>query len=371
MIDESAPLRVGFAIPGDEETVRTAVSGGYEYDRRLLSGLPEAGVEVSLIPLPRAFPEATAAQIAATAEALSGFDGPLLIDGLGFCAIDAATAQAVGGRAAALLHHPLYIEPGLNAGQAKTVEAREREMLAASAAIVVTSQATAEDAVARFGFEPSVLHVAPPGVDRPKLLCKPSGQRLTADGVKILSVGAVIPRKGYLELVQALARLEGENGVPAWRLEIAGPLNADPAYAAEVRGLITERGLADKITLLGPLAPPALAQAYQTADLFVSASRLEGFGMAAAEATAHGLPVVAASPAIWAWAPWAVRVPSQGLDDTLIEGLSATLPPLLHDEHTRAAAVAASRRGAAGLPRWEQTVRVVAAALRTLTKENG
>lgn len=366
----SWPLRVGFAIPGDAETVRTAVSGGYEYDRRLLAGLPEIGVGVELIPLPRAFPTPTPAQINDTTRALAAFEGPLLIDGLGFCAMEAAAAQAVGPRSAALLHHPLYIEPGLTAAQAAAVEAREREVLASAAVIVVTSAATADDAAVRFGLDRAAIHVAPPGVDRPVEWRNPIGSQPKSSPLQLLSVGAVIPRKGYLALIDALARLESEPGTPAWRLMIAGPLDPDPAHVDEVRRRIVDLGLDDRIALLGPLEPEALSQAYRAADVFISAARLEGFGMAAAEAVAHGAPLIAASPAVWAWAPWAARVVSEEGDEALVDSLSATLRPLLHDEHARASAAAASRHGAVALPRWEDTVRAVAAALGALTGEN-
>src|SRR5262249_11205793 len=52
-------------------------------------------------------------------------------------------------------------------------------------------------------------------------------------------------------------------------------------------------GLEQRITLAGELAPAALTRAYRTADLFVLPSFHEGYGMAYAEAMAHGLPIIA------------------------------------------------------------------------------
>ena len=50
--------------------------------------------------------------------------------------------------------------------------------------------------------------------------------------------------------------------------------------------------MADRVTLRGELDDTELAAAYDRADLFVLATLRETYGMAVAEALAHGLPVV-------------------------------------------------------------------------------
>jgi glycosyltransferase involved in cell wall biosynthesis len=50
--------------------------------------------------------------------------------------------------------------------------------------------------------------------------------------------------------------------------------------------------LTDRIAVLGAISSEHLASLYDTADLFVLASYFEGYGMAYAEALAHGLPVI-------------------------------------------------------------------------------
>ena len=98
------------------------------------------------------------------------------------------------------------------------------------------------------------------------------------------------PRKAQVLLVRALAGVGG-----AWELTIGGSLERDPATGAALRAAIGELGLADRVHLPGELGEAELADAYASADLFVSASLYEGYGMALAEALAHGLPIVAAA----------------------------------------------------------------------------
>ena len=117
----------------------------------------------------------------------------------------------------------------------------------------------------------------------------PRAQAQTSDGVmRLLAVGAVVPRKGYDVLVAALATL---TDLP-WQLTIAGDRTRDRDTAAQLEADIARHGLGDRIAVLGAVSPQRLAELYADADLFVLASHFEGYGMAYAEAIAHGLPVI-------------------------------------------------------------------------------
>lgn len=341
-----AALRVGFAIPGDAAVLRDTISGGYAYDRRLIAGLRALGAEPVHLPLPRAFPIAGAADQAAARAALTGFDGVLLVDGLGFQSIAPDLAAALGPRLVALMHHPLMLEDGLTAAEKTAVEAGERAVMAAAAAVLVTSEPTARAAAEIFGLPLESIAVAPPGVDP-----APRAAAL-GDPPLILSVGSVIPRKGYGALIAALGLLRDLD----WRLEIIGPTDPDPAHAADLARQIAALGLEDRIALTGPEAPEALSARYGAADLFVSAATLEGYGMAAAEAINHGLPILAAAAAIADWAPHAARVaPPQDA-----AAFAAALRPLILDRDLRRAAAEASWRARDQLPRWERTAEIAA-----------
>jgi glycosyltransferase involved in cell wall biosynthesis len=77
-----------------------------------------------------------------------------------------------------------------------------------------------------------------------------------------------------------------------WRLTIAGDLTRDPDEAARLQAGISQHKVTSRIAVLGAVSSERLAALYDDADLFVLASRFEGYGMAYAEALSHGLPVI-------------------------------------------------------------------------------
>ena len=66
-----------------------------------------------------------------------------------------------------------------------------------------------------------------------------------------------------------------------------------PSYTAALHRFVDELGLHDAVTFRGALSDAALADAVADADVFVLASRHEGFGVPVLEAMASGVPVVA------------------------------------------------------------------------------
>ena len=98
----------------------------------------------------------------------------------------------------------------------------------------------------------------------------------------------MLPVKGYDLLIAAVATL---NEMP-WRLTIAGDRTRNPAAAAQLDADIEAHGLGNRVTVLGAVPPERIIELYLASDVFVLASRFEGYGMALAEAIAHGLPVV-------------------------------------------------------------------------------
>jgi glycosyltransferase involved in cell wall biosynthesis len=78
------------------------------------------------------------------------------------------------------------------------------------------------------------------------------------------------------------------------QLTIAGSLEADPAYARACQSFVaTQPELAERVTFTGALSPSSVVTLLSTSNLLVSASRMESFGMAIAEARTLGVPVLA------------------------------------------------------------------------------
>ncbi|WP_146617925.1 glycosyltransferase family 4 protein, partial [Rhodoplanes serenus] len=155
------------------------------------------------------------------------------------------------------------------------------------------------------------------------------------------AVGAVVPRKGYDVLVAALARLADLD----WRLTIAGATDRDPATAAALVRQIVDLGLGDRVVVAGAVPDDRLAALYAASDVFVLASRFEGYGMAFSEAVAYGLPVVGTTAgAIPDTVPAGTGLLVPPDDPT---ALAAALRTLITDEATRTRIAAAARAAAA------------------------
>jgi glycosyltransferase involved in cell wall biosynthesis len=103
---------------------------------------------------------------------------------------------------------------------------------------------------------------------------------------KLLCVGRLIPIKGHIVLLRALA--EARQRLPALRLDIAGRGPLEPA----LRALAKELEVEDAVTFLGHVAP--IQRAIERSAIVVVPSMGEGFGMVALEAMERARPVIAA-----------------------------------------------------------------------------
>jgi glycosyltransferase involved in cell wall biosynthesis len=335
--------RVTWAIPGDIATL----TGGYAYDRRVIAELKGLGWEVDVVGLGSGFRAPSAAQ-QASAEALllaTPHRHPLVVDGLAFGALPEIAARLRRARpVVALIHHPLALETGLTAEEAARLEISERAALAAARCVVATSRWTADLLIDRFGVPSERMAVVLPGTDRVPFSVGSGGGLL-----RLISVGAIVPRKGFDILVEAFAPLRHLR----WHLVIVGDRQRDVAAVARLDSIIGRYGLAQRIDCLGTVSTDRLAELYGCADLFVLASRLEGYGMAFAEALAHGLPIVGttggATPRTVPAAASRLVAPGD------IGALTGVLRELIEDDGRRRALAAAARAAAATLPTWSES----------------
>ncbi|MBQ1124309.1 glycosyltransferase [Streptomyces sp. B15] len=172
----------------------------------------------------------------------------------------------------------------------------------------VAVSGTVADRLRRWGVPEARLCTVPNGIDAARFRFDPAvrdavRQRLdlAPDAFVVAGVGRLVAGKRFDTLVDAVAE------VPGARLLLAGDGPERPALRARAAA----RGVADRVLLLGECAgglgggPDRTAEApdvpgvLAAADVFVSPSEEESFGLAALEALAAGLPVLyAACPAI-------------------------------------------------------------------------
>ena len=338
-----------FAVPGDLRSP----TGGYAYDRRVMERLPDFGVSVVHLPLPGSFPNPSHEDAAETIRLIEGRETPsiLVVDGLAYGAFTQPLLDRLDGRVIALVHHPLFLETGLP--HARKVELRDTETAALMRAdhIIVTSRATKRILTEHMGLSPHKMTVAEPGTD-------PAG-RATGTGVPlhILAVGAIMPRKGYDVLVEALAKIKDLD----WRLTIAGALDRHPASTDHLRAAFDGHNLQDRIQLAGKVVPATLDRLYESADLFVSASLFEGYGMVLAEAMARGLPIVTATGG--AAGDTAGQAVALHVESGNAAELAAALRRALTDKKLRDKLADAAWDAGRALPTWNETARRVAAVI--------
>jgi len=101
-------------------------------------------------------------------------------------------------------------------------------------------------------------------------------------------VGRIVPSKAQHELVKALwayRRLYD----PAARLHLVGGTSSF-AYLKALRGFVGELGLTEAVRMSGDVSDAALAAYFAAADVYLSLSVHEGFGVPLVEAMAAGCP---------------------------------------------------------------------------------
>jgi glycosyltransferase involved in cell wall biosynthesis len=158
-------------------------------------------------------------------------------------------------------------------------------------------------------------------------------------------MGRIHPRKDIETFVRACARVAA--AMPQARFAVVGAAEspAELAYQARVLELVASLKLNDRLTFTG--ARTDVPEIMKAADLFVLASRHEGFGRVAAEAMAAGTAVVASREGAL---PELMEEPRFGLcavpgDDA---DFSLKILSLLHDDASRHQMGSAAAERAAG-----------------------
>lgn len=327
-------------------------TGGYVYNTRLMRELAALGWEVVTLDLPAGFPRPDPSARAQSARLLAGLpDGMLVVaDQICLSPLAARLArEAARLRLVMLFHHPIAKELGLPLKARDLLHHLEKSALAMCHLVVATSPTTADTLVDDYDMRDDRIVVALPGIEP----LPPVDYQPSANEPRLLSVGAVIERKGYHILVDALAGL----GDTPWHLDIVGDFDRAPDYVARLRGQTAAAGLAGRIVLKGALTSAELEACWRSAHIYVAASAHEGFGMAVAEAVARGVPTVTThSGAVGEWLDpnAALIVPNASRD-----ALRAAIGRVLGDPALRTQLREGALAQAARFPSWADAAELV------------
>ncbi|KZE11269.1 glycosyltransferase [Sphingomonas hankookensis] len=168
-------------------------------------------------------------------------------------------------------------------GHAPATAAQVRAAGRAADGLLAVSQSMADDIAAAGIDRPVRVHRT--GIDRSRFGTidrATARERLGITGPLVVSLGALIPRKGHRIVLEAVAALPG---VGLW---IVGGGPDQAALAAR----IAELGIADRVRLCGAMPHGDLPDLLAAADVMALASSSEGLANAWVEALASGTPIV-------------------------------------------------------------------------------
>jgi glycosyltransferase involved in cell wall biosynthesis len=348
-------VRVGLLIYGSIDTI----SGGYLYDRVLVTHLRRRGHTVQIVSLPwRNYPR----------HLLDNFSKSVL-DKLRKLAVDVLIQDELNHPSMAWLNdrlHPPYPVISLvhhlrcdelrPTWQNTLYRQVERRYLDSVGGFIFNSRTTkqAVDWVSRINDRPWVI--ATPAGDRlnPEIEAVEIQNRAHLSGpLGLIFLGNLIPRKGLHTLIEALSQLP----LDAHKLEVVGDTQVEPAYTRRIHRQIKGHGLESMVHFRGVL---------DDNHVLVVPSSYEGFGIVYLEGMGFGLPVIGTTKGA------ADEIIHPGKNGYLIEpGDSPTLSTILADLHKDRQHLAtlslAARQRYSQFPGWEQSMEKVLAFLYNVT----
>ena len=275
-------MKIGLVIYGSLETL----SGGYLYDRRMVSGLRDLGETVEVISLPwRNYAAHLSDNLQCRLPA--GFD-LLIQDELNHPSLLAANRQAHPYPVISLVHHLRTSEnhPSVLRWFYQLVE---RRYLLSVDGFIFNSNTTRQvvESCIR-NSKPGI--VAYPPTDRfgHGLAEDEIVRRAASSGpLRVLFLGNVIPRKGLHTLIEAIGLC-----VSPIRIDIVGSLDFDPVYARRMQHYADRISPKHVIKFHGGVWDEDLVSMLEQAHVLAVPSEYEGFGIVYLEGMAFGLPAI-------------------------------------------------------------------------------
>ncbi len=358
-MDNAHLLNVSLVTLGNPRTM----TGGYLYHWRIAEMAPAFDARVDFASFPSwPFPLPVAAGPLVLRSAARHRPDVLLLDSIAAAFLGPWLRRRMHVPIVGMLHQP---PGGIDHGSARTrVQAwLDRRAYRYVSRLFVASEALAEQ-MRRQGVPDRLLRVVPPGRDVATAAVMPATDLRAGRKAALLSVGNWVPRKGLLDLFEAVAALPADYVT----LHLVGDTEIDPAFAARVRNRLAGPDLAGRVVVHGRCSPEEVAGFYRAADVFALASVREPYGTVYGEAMAAGLPVVG-----WATGnlPYLAR---DGVEGRVVptgdrEALTAALADLAADEPLRVKLGAAAQRRAGAFLSWEDTARLLFDELRAVVSE--
>jgi glycosyltransferase involved in cell wall biosynthesis len=167
--------------------------------------------------------------------------------------------------------------------------------------ILTPSQSAANDIRDVLGIPEEKIRITPEAADSkyvpPSTIeaAKKLVRQLGINGPYVFNVGGLDVRKNLPVLIQAFAEAL-PHLPPGTKLVIAGaPHSKNQTVFPPLEPVISSLGLQTSVVLLGRVSEEDKLLLYQAADLYVTPSIYEGFGLTALEAMACGVPTTAAN----------------------------------------------------------------------------
>ena len=161
----------------------------------------------------------------------------------------------------------------------------------------------------RLGYDP--VHTCPLLFDIEEMLKETVELSGPRELFTVLFVGRIVPSKAHADLVDAFAVFRKAFGKPC-RLVLVGRTDSDQSYTNRLIQHREQLGIGDSVLLTGSVSDQELHEWYRHADLYVSLSHHEGFGVPLVEAMVHQIPVLA-------WPAGAVPYTLDGAGELLMD----------------------------------------------------
>ena len=361
-------MHIGFVIYGSIDTL----TGGYLYDKIVVKGLIELGHKVEIISLPsRSYLGRVVHGLSPRLHdrLLTGRFDILIQDELCHPTlfwVNRRLGRQAGPIILTLVHHTLSAEPRKK-WHNTILAAIERRYLSSVHGFIFNSKTTSKQ-VASFINHHCPEVIAYPAGDRFGAPLAPTviSARAKQSGVlELIFLGNVIPRKGLLPLLRALAEVDTN----FWRLSIVGDLDFDQTHASSARKLAEYLKVSESVRFLGPQQDEKLVEILKNSHLLCMPYAYEGFGIAILEAMAFGLPAFGSTEGA---AGETIRHEINGFllnpDDLL--GLNSILNKLYHDREKLTELSLAARETYIRAPGWQDAITTIESFLEKMKDDN-